>query len=57
MKHLFKPSKYHLSIGSHDPVLFLDSGDLVVTSIVDAGGADANEEIVCDRGNTKTGPF
>ena len=57
MKHLFKPSKYHLSIGSHDPVLFLDSGDLVVTSSVDAGGADANEEIVCDRGNPQTGPF
>ena len=57
MKHLFNPSRYHLSIGSHEPVLFVDSGDVIVTTSVDARGADANEEIVSDRGNPQTGPF
>lgn len=57
MDHDFSPDKYYLSIGSHEPVLTIESGDRVKTSTVDAGGKDSSGHIVSPRGNPQTGPF
>ena len=37
MEHRFVPDTYYMSIGSHDPVLRVGSGDLIHTVTVDAG--------------------
>jgi hypothetical protein len=42
MDHVFSPKSYHLTIGSHDPELIIDSGDKIITRTVDAGGKDFN---------------
>lgn len=55
--HHFKPNRYHVSIGSHEPVLRIADGDTVVTTTVDAAGCDASGESVTPRGNPQTGPF
>ena len=48
--HRFHPTHYHLTIGSHDPVLRIADGDTVVTTTVVALGRDANDELVAPRG-------
>ena len=55
--HHFEPTVYHIAIGTHEPVLHIDSGDTVVTTTVDAGGVDAAGEQVTEGGNPQTGPF
>ena len=55
--HHFEPTVYHVAIGAHEPVLYIDSGDTVVTTTVDAGGVDAAGEQVTEGGNPQTGPF
>lgn len=55
--HTFTPDHYHNTIGSHDPVLHIASGDTVITSCVDADGQDAHEVKVTDGPNPMTGPF
>jgi acetamidase/formamidase len=55
--HRFQPSHYHVTIGSHDPVLRIADGDTVVTTTVDAGGGDATGRRVTPGGNPQTGPF
>ncbi len=55
--HTFSPSHYHTTIGWHDPVLKIDSGDSVQTTTVDARGRDHTGERVTQRGNPQTGPF
>ncbi len=55
--HHFKPTHYHVTIGSHEPVLHLRDGDSVVTTTVDARGGDETGEQVTERGNPQTGPF
>ena len=55
--HDFKPEIYHTTIGSHEPVLSVDSGDTVSTSTVDARGQDASNRQVTEGGNPQTGPF
>ena len=55
--HHFQPTHYHPTIGSHDPVLRIAPGDSVVTTTVDAGGRDAQDEQATVRGNPQTGPF
>ncbi len=55
--HQFQPTHYHPTIGSHDPVLRIAPGDSVVTTTVDAGGRDAQDEQATVRGNPQTGPF
>ena len=55
--HRFTPSHYHRTIGSHEPVLRIASGDTVVTTTVDARGQDAAGEQSTERGNPQTGPF
>jgi amidase len=55
--HQFHPMHYHLTIGSHEPVLYVADGDTIVTTTVDAGGMDARNEPVAPEGNPQTGPF
>lgn len=55
--HHFVPTRYHLTLGSHEPVLRIRPGDTVVTSTVDASGCDATGEQVVGHGNAQTGPF
>jgi len=55
--HRFQPKHYHVTIGSHDPVLRIADGDTVVTTTVDAGGGDATGRTVTPGGNPQTGPF
>ena len=57
MNHNFSPNRYYLSIGSHEPVLKVGSGDTINTTTADAGGRDLHGEVVSDRGNPQTGPF
>ena len=55
--HHFQPQHYHVTIGSHEPVLRIAGGDTVVTTTVDAGGKDMRNEQVAEPGNPQTGPF
>jgi amidase len=55
--HQFHPTKYHTTIGWHEPVLRIAPGDTVITTTVDAGGRDASGERVTPGGNPQTGPF
>jgi len=55
--HQFEPTRYQVTIGSHDPVLRLADGDSVHTSTVDALGYDAQGVQVAASGNPQTGPF
>ncbi len=55
--HHFAPTHYHTTIGSHTPVLRIAPGDTVVTTTVDARGADASNQPITPRGNPMTGPF
>jgi acetamidase/formamidase len=55
--HRFEPTHYHVTIGSHQPVLHVADGDTVITTTVDAGGRDARGQQVTERGNPQTGPF
>ena len=55
--HHFQPNHYHVSLGSHEPVLRIGDGDTVVTTTVDAFGKDATDREVTPRGNPQTGPF
>ncbi len=57
MHHQFKPSRYFSTIGSHEPVLTIASGDSVSTTTVDAAGCDETATQICERGNPMTGPF
>lgn len=55
--HHFTPTHYFTTIGSHAPVLRVAPGDTIVTTTVDARGADASGEPITPRGNPMTGPF
>jgi amidase len=55
--HDFEPTHFHVTIGSHEPVLRVASGVTVRTSCVDAAGCDSSGERVTDGGNPQTGPF
>lgn len=55
--HHFQPTHYHVTLGSHEPVLRIADGDTVMTTTVDAGGRDARREQVTPGGNPQTGPF
>jgi amidase len=55
--HDFEPTHFHLTIGSHEPVLRVASGDTIRTWCVDSGGYDRNGEDLTDGGNPMTGPF
>ena len=55
--HRFAPATFHTTLGPHDPVLTIESGDRVFTTTVDAGGFDASDIAVTPGGNPQTGPF
>ncbi len=55
--HRFQPTHYHCTLGSHEPVLHIADGDTVITTTVDADGADARNEQVVRGDNPQTGPF
>lgn len=55
--HHFQPAHYHVTLGSHEPVLRISSGDTVVTTTIDAWGNDAQGKQVAPRPNPQTGPF
>ena len=55
--HRFQPDHYYNTIGSHEPVLFIEPGDHVLTTTIDAGGKDADGVQVTQAGNPMTGPF
>jgi amidase len=55
--HDFEPTHFHVTIGSHEPVLRVASGDTIRTWCVDATGADASGEQITQGGNPQTGPF
>jgi amidase len=55
--HHFEPTHYFNTMGSHPPVLHIADGDTVITTTVDARGADGNEQQITPPGNPMTGPF
>lgn len=55
--HHFTPTTYHTTLGLHDPVMRIASGDTVVTTTVDAKGCDSTGNQVTAPGNPQTGPF
>src|SRR5205814_10026939 len=55
--HEFEPDHFHVTIGSHEPVLRVASGDTIRTWTVDSGGYDKTGEQITDGGNPQTGPF
>ena len=55
--HEFEPTHFHTTIGSHEPVLRIRSGDAIRTWTVDSGGYDGNGEHRTPGGNPQTGPF
>jgi acetamidase/formamidase len=55
--HRFQPSRYHNTLGSHEPALRIADGDTVETVTVDAAGFDAHGEQVAAPYNAQTGPF
>jgi amidase len=55
--HHFEPTHYFNTMGSHPPVLHIADGDTVITTTVDARGADVNEQQITSPGNPMTGPF
>jgi acetamidase/formamidase len=55
--HEFEPTTFHLSIGSHEPVLRVASGDTIRTWCVDSGGYGPDGVDLTDGGNPMTGPF
>lgn len=55
--HRFRPTRYHTTIGTAEPVLRLAPGDTLVTDTIDASGLDAAEAQAWERGNPMTGPF
>ena len=55
--HEFEPTHFHVTIGSHEPVLRVRSGDVIRTWTVDSSGYDRNGEDLTEGGNPQTGPF
>ncbi|MEF3305204.1 acetamidase/formamidase family protein [Paenibacillus sp. GYB003] len=55
--HPFTPTVYWNTIGSHEPALYVESGDTVQTTTVDARGWDSAGDQAAARGNPMTGPI
>ena len=55
--HDFEPTVFHVTLGSHEPVLRIASGDTVRTWCVDSGGYDRDGDDITEGGNPQTGPF
>ncbi len=57
MIHHYSPVHYHVALGSYAPTLYLNDGDTVSTTTVDANGYDAARQIITAEPNPMTGPF
>lgn len=57
MRYNFQPDTFHLTLGTHEPVLRVASGDVISTSSLSADGRDHSNAQVASRGNPLTGPF
>lgn len=58
MEKTFAPTRYHTTLGPHEPVMRLSDGDTLITTTVDARGNDAQMVRRCfDGSNPQTGPF
>jgi acetamidase/formamidase len=44
VRHTFEPTRFHVTIGEHEPVLHVADGDSITTWCVDATGRDARDE-------------
>lgn len=55
--HEVRPSAYHNTLGTHEPILWVQDGDSITTETVDARGFDHLRDQVALRGNPMTGPF
>jgi acetamidase/formamidase len=56
-RHIFRPTRYHNTLGTAEPCLRVADGDTLVAETVDASGLDATETAVAPRPNPMTGPF
>jgi len=57
MRHEFQPTQFHVTMGSHEPVLRVADGDTIATWCVDAAGGDRHGRSITQGGNPQTGPF
>jgi amidase len=55
--HDFEPTSFHVTIGSHEPVLRVAAGDTIRTWCVDAAGHDRSGNELTSGPNPQTGPF
>lgn len=55
--HHLIPTRYFNTLGVHDAVLWVSSGDTILTNTVDAGGRDKYGEAVAHAPNPLTGPI
>jgi amidase len=55
--HHFAPQVFHPSMGAHEPVLRVKSGDSIITTTLDAHGYDAQNVLRGSDTNPMTGPF
>ena len=55
--HRFQPTRYHNTLGPHEPVLRIADGDTVVTTTIDAHGTDQFGDPAGEEPNPQTGPF
>jgi len=55
--HEFEPTHFQTTIGSHEPVLRVASGDVIRTWTVDSGGYDRHGNDITEGGNPQTGQF
>ncbi len=55
--HRFEPSRFHNTLGAHEPVLRVQDGDAIETSTLDAAGHDAQGDARASSPNPQTGPF
>lgn len=55
--HHYFPTHYHVTLGAHAPVLYINDGDTVITTTVDANGRDASGQVITSGPNPMTGPF
>jgi acetamidase/formamidase len=56
-RRTFTPTKFYRDFGAREPVMHVGVGDTIVTTTVDAGGADAKGVDRSLGGNPQTGPF
>ena len=57
MIHELEPTRFHVTLGSHEPALRVESGDTIRTWTVDSGGYDSSGEQIAEGGNAQTGPI